>query len=86
MIFVHKALSELVTDAQLRGVLQKIKQHIYVLEKSSARVSSRAEVYGAVQQVRELNFPMSKNLLFFLLYYVIAGLIMNIKFCSSNIQ
>jgi len=31
--------------------LAKIQTHIDVLEKSTARVSSRAEVFGAIQQV-----------------------------------
>ncbi|CAG5133228.1 unnamed protein product, partial [Candidula unifasciata] len=47
-------LSDLVTDKQTRGILQKIKKHIGILEQLAARVSSRAEVYGAVQQEKRM--------------------------------
>ena len=39
------------TDSEIRPVYQKIQQHVEVLEQSTARVSSRAEQLGAVQQV-----------------------------------
>ncbi|BFZ24653.1 hypothetical protein BsWGS_27692 [Bradybaena similaris] len=49
-----EALSEMVSDAAVRNLLQKIKLHIDVLQQATARVSSQAEVYGAVQQERRL--------------------------------
>ncbi|CAG5119532.1 unnamed protein product, partial [Candidula unifasciata] len=53
-----EALSEIVSDALVRGLLQKIKMHIDVLQQATARVSSRAEVFGAVQQERRLSKAM----------------------------
>ena len=44
-------LNQICTDPQVREVLTKIQNHIDILEKSTARVSSRAEVFGAIQQV-----------------------------------
>uniref|UniRef100_A0A0B7AB09 Lymphoid-restricted membrane protein n=3 Tax=Arion vulgaris TaxID=1028688 RepID=A0A0B7AB09_9EUPU len=49
-----ETVSELVTDVQLRDLLQRIKLHMNVLEQLAARVSSSAEVYGAVQQEKRL--------------------------------
>ena len=48
-----QTLNQICTDPQVREVLTKIQNHIDVLEKSTARVSSRAEVLGAIQQVWE---------------------------------
>uniref|UniRef100_A0A0B6ZHL4 Lymphoid-restricted membrane protein n=1 Tax=Arion vulgaris TaxID=1028688 RepID=A0A0B6ZHL4_9EUPU len=59
-----ESLSELVADAQVRSVLQKIKQHINVLEQFAAKVSSRAEVYGAVQQERRMCKAMEVMVLY----------------------
>ncbi|ESO92213.1 hypothetical protein LOTGIDRAFT_121297 [Lottia gigantea] len=47
-------LNHLCTDGQIRDVISKIKNHIDVLEQCAARVSSRAEVLGAVQQERRM--------------------------------
>lgn len=47
----HQTLNHMFSDFQVRDILQKIKHHVDILEQSSARVSSRSEVYGAVQQV-----------------------------------
>ena len=44
-------MAELESDSQVWDVLQRIKEHVNVLEQAAARVSSSAEVYGAVQQV-----------------------------------
>lgn len=38
-------------DVSMRDMLAKLQHHLEVLEQSTVRVSSRAEVYGAVQQV-----------------------------------
>ena len=38
-------------DTQVRDVLLKIQKHIDVLEQVTSRLSGRAEVFGAVQQV-----------------------------------
>ena len=46
-----QVLGTQVTDSEIRPVYQKIQQHVEVLEQSTARVSSRAEQLGAVQQV-----------------------------------
>ncbi|KAH3728002.1 hypothetical protein DPMN_053948 [Dreissena polymorpha] len=48
---MFRTLNQVCTDPQIRDVLARIQTHIDVLEKSTARVSSRAEVYGAIQQV-----------------------------------
>ncbi|ELT90013.1 hypothetical protein CAPTEDRAFT_225487 [Capitella teleta] len=45
-----QSLGHICTDAQTRDVYIKIQHHIEVLETTTSRVSSRAEVYGAVQQ------------------------------------
>ena len=47
-----QALSPFCNDSASRDVYNKIKHHVEVLEQSTVRVSSRAEVHGAVQQVR----------------------------------
>ena len=46
-----QALSAFCSEPDCRDVYTKIQHHVDVLEQSTARVSSRAEVYGAVQQV-----------------------------------
>ena len=52
---LFQQLNQICVDSQVRDLLLKIQKHITVLEQASARVSSRAEVFGAVQQVSELN-------------------------------
>ena len=54
-MFLLQQLNQICVDSQVRDLLLKIQKHITVLEQASARVSSRAEVFGAVQQVGELN-------------------------------
>ncbi|GFO28230.1 LOW QUALITY PROTEIN: lymphoid-restricted membrane protein, partial [Plakobranchus ocellatus] len=49
-----ETLGDLAFDPQVRDVVEKIRLHIDVLEISAAKVSSRAEVFGAVQQERRL--------------------------------
>ncbi|XP_046326165.2 inositol 1,4,5-triphosphate receptor associated 2-like isoform X2 [Haliotis rufescens] len=51
-------LNQSVTDAKLRDVIQKIQGHIEILEQSAAKVSSRAEVFGAVQQENRMSTAM----------------------------
>ena len=48
---LFQALSPFCTDATSRDLFSKIQHHVEVLEQSTTRVSSRAEVHGAVQQV-----------------------------------
>ncbi|KAJ8315703.1 hypothetical protein KUTeg_007853 [Tegillarca granosa] len=48
-------LNHMFSDIQVRDILQKIKHHVDILEQSSARVSSRSEVYGAVQQEKRIS-------------------------------
>lgn len=48
-------LNQICTDPQVREVLTKIQNHIDILEKSTARVSSRAEVLGAIQQEKRMS-------------------------------
>lgn len=48
---MFQQLNQICVDTQVRELLLKIQRHITVLEQASARVSSRAEVFGAVQQV-----------------------------------
>lgn len=52
MYFVSfQTLSPFCTDAASRDIYTKVQHHVEVLEQSTSRVSSRAEVHGAVQQV-----------------------------------
>nr|XP_022288415.1 uncharacterized protein LOC111100631 isoform X2 [Crassostrea virginica] len=48
-------LNQICVDSQVRDLLLKIQKHITVLEQASARVSSRAEVFGAVQQEKRMS-------------------------------
>ncbi|XP_064629801.1 uncharacterized protein LOC135488832 isoform X10 [Lineus longissimus] len=50
-----KDLGQFCADAECREVVTKLQQHIEVLEQSTARVSSRAELHGAVQQEDRMN-------------------------------
>ena len=45
-------LNQVCFDERVQELISKIQHHLDVLEHSVARVSSRAEVFGAVQQVR----------------------------------
>ncbi|XP_055888848.1 uncharacterized protein LOC106059497 isoform X5 [Biomphalaria glabrata] len=49
-----ESLYEQVSEPQARTIVQKLRQNIDVLEQTAARVSSRAEVYGAVQQEQRM--------------------------------
>ncbi|KAL3882484.1 hypothetical protein ACJMK2_028821 [Sinanodonta woodiana] len=51
-------LNHLCTDPQVRRELSKIRQHLETLQQTAARVSSRAEVYGAVQQEKRFSFAV----------------------------
>lgn len=53
LLFLLQTVSHLpeCVDSQVQDVLKKIRRHIDVLELGSTKVSSRAEVFGAVQQV-----------------------------------
>ncbi|KAK3593867.1 hypothetical protein CHS0354_011471 [Potamilus streckersoni] len=51
-------LNHLCTDPQVRKELSKIRQHLDTLQQTAARVSSRAEVYGAVQQEKRFSFAV----------------------------
>ncbi|XP_076330602.1 uncharacterized protein LOC143236195 [Tachypleus tridentatus] len=44
-------LNLLSTDHQVRDLIMRMFQQIKILQQSSSKVSSRAEIYGAVQQV-----------------------------------
>ncbi|XP_052811865.1 uncharacterized protein LOC128239309 isoform X2 [Mya arenaria] len=48
-------LNQVCTDPEVREVLASIQTHINILEKSTARVSSRAEVFGAIQQEKRMS-------------------------------
>ena len=48
---MFQSLNELCQDEDVTKVISKIQHHLEILEPSVARVSSRAEVFGAVQQV-----------------------------------
>ncbi|XP_060071644.1 inositol 1,4,5-triphosphate receptor associated 1-like [Ylistrum balloti] len=50
-----ETLNQLCTDTQVRDVLRKIQAHLDILEQAAARVSSRAEVFGAVQQEKRMS-------------------------------
>ena len=49
--FCVQFLNQMCIDERVKEVISKIQHHLDVLEHSVARVSSRAEVFGAVQQV-----------------------------------
>ncbi|KAH9499063.1 hypothetical protein Btru_005586 [Bulinus truncatus] len=59
-----ESLNEMVSDPQARAMVQKLRQHIEVLEQAAARVSSRAEVYGAVQQEKRMSKAMEVMVLY----------------------
>ncbi|XP_069102190.1 uncharacterized protein [Argopecten irradians] len=50
-----ETLNQLCIDTQVRDVLRKIQAHLDILEQATARVSSRAEVFGAVQQEKRMS-------------------------------
>lgn len=51
-----QAMSHFCSDSQSRDIYTKIRHHVEVLEQSTARMSSRAEIHGAVQQVSSDEF------------------------------
>ncbi|GFR61440.1 lymphoid-restricted membrane protein [Elysia marginata] len=61
---IEVTLGDLSCDPEIRDVMEKIKLHIDVLEISAAKVSSRAEVFGAVQQERRLCKAMEVMVLY----------------------
>ncbi|XP_076344188.1 uncharacterized protein LOC143244057 isoform X3 [Tachypleus tridentatus] len=48
-------LNQLSTSHEMRELISDIQQQVDVLERSVSRVSSRAELYGAVQQEEKIN-------------------------------
>ncbi|RUS81280.1 hypothetical protein EGW08_010954 [Elysia chlorotica] len=59
-----ETLGDLSCKPQVREVVDKIRLHIDILEISAATVSSRAEVFGAVQQERRLCKAMEVMVLY----------------------
>lgn len=59
-----ESLGDVSCNPEIRDVVGKIKLHIDVLEISAAKVSSRAEVFGAVQQERRLCKAMEVMVLY----------------------
>ena len=53
-VFLLQALGPFCGDSASREIYSKVQHHVEVLEQSTTRVSSRAEVHGAVQQVSRL--------------------------------
>ncbi|XP_076467389.1 uncharacterized protein LOC143298371 isoform X2 [Babylonia areolata] len=51
-------LNQLCADERVQEVISKIQHHLDILEHSVARVSSRAEVFGAVQQEKRMCLAM----------------------------
>ncbi|XP_013783738.1 protein MRVI1-like isoform X3 [Limulus polyphemus] len=48
-------LNQLSTTHEMRELISKIQQQVDVVHRSTCRVSSRAEIYGAVQQEERMN-------------------------------
>ncbi|XP_070190240.1 uncharacterized protein [Littorina saxatilis] len=57
-------LNSLCSDERVQEVISKIHHHLDILEHSVARVSSRAEVFGAVQQERRMCLAMDVMITF----------------------
>ncbi|XP_041354722.1 uncharacterized protein LOC121372468 isoform X3 [Gigantopelta aegis] len=55
---VVEKLNQLISDVHVHEIVTKIQNHIDVLEQTAARVSSRAEVFGAVQQEMRMSRAM----------------------------
>ena len=52
-VLVFQSLSRLGLDLEAREALNSVQRQVEVVKQSAERVSSSAEVYGAVQQVNE---------------------------------
>ena len=50
-VLVFQSLSRLGLDLEAREALNSVQRQVEVVKQSAERVSSSAEVYGAVQQV-----------------------------------
>ncbi|XP_076323819.1 uncharacterized protein LOC143232363 isoform X5 [Tachypleus tridentatus] len=50
-----EALNQLSTTHEMRELISQIQQQVDVVHRSTCRVSSRAEIYGAVQQEERMN-------------------------------
>lgn len=59
-----ETLNRLCSDEQVQDVVAKICHHLDILEHSMARVSSRAEVFGAVQQEKRMCIAMEVMITF----------------------
>ncbi|PVD28891.1 hypothetical protein C0Q70_11486 [Pomacea canaliculata] len=53
-----ETLNQLCNDEQVKTVIFKIQHHLNILEASVARLSGRAEVFGAVQQEKRMSRAM----------------------------
>ena len=51
IVLVFQSLSRLGLDLEAREALNSVQRQVEVVKQSAERVSSSAEVYGAVQQV-----------------------------------
>ena len=49
LFFLFQELSQVCLDGEAREVLHKIQQQVDVVKQTAERISSSAEVYGAVQ-------------------------------------
>uniref|UniRef100_T1JNL7 KASH5-like coiled-coil domain-containing protein n=1 Tax=Strigamia maritima TaxID=126957 RepID=T1JNL7_STRMM len=58
------ALSQLCNDQETREIVKRLHHHLDVLHQSTTRMSSRAEVYGAVQQEDRTNRAIEVMLLY----------------------
>ena len=52
-VLVFQSLSRLGLDLEAREALNSVQRQVEVVKQSAERVSSSAEVYGAVQQVSQ---------------------------------
>ncbi|KAK7479644.1 hypothetical protein BaRGS_00029110 [Batillaria attramentaria] len=59
-----ETLNQLCGDEKVQDVVAKIHHHLDILEHSVARVSSRAEVFGAVQQEKRMSLAMEVMITF----------------------
>ena len=61
-------MGQFCSDPAMSHVISKLQQHVDILEQATARVSSRAELHGAVQQVN-LSSVMNEHFFIYKYYY-----------------
>ena len=67
-VLVFQSLSRLGLDLEAREALNSVQRQVEVVKQSAERVSSSAEVYGAVQQVNK-RFPNQVKQMKYIFFY-----------------